>query len=161
MHKRNNFTYNKYCISAIMSHTINYHFRIIIWFQGWYEGTLKGLGSSVGHSRSRELEQYTGIPDWIWRHNESSIVDARRPNHDGIHSMTSVEHFCRKRIAVNPLHTPVLGVPQHQTIKQGKWPLCWADSCSSKVWRRAFTCDILCIKRIMHIMNMEYKIIIR
>jgi hypothetical protein len=37
--------------------------------------------------------------------------------------MTAVEHFRRKRIAVNPLHTPVLGVPQHQTIEQGKMAL--------------------------------------
>ncbi len=55
-----------------------------------------------------------------------------------VHSMTSIEHFRRKRIAVNPLHTLVLGVPQqHRT----KWPLCWADSCSAKVFRRASTCE--------------------
>jgi hypothetical protein len=37
--------------------------------------------------------------------------------------MTAVEHFRRERIAVNPLHTPVLGVTQHQTIEQGKMAL--------------------------------------
>ena len=98
-------------------------FRIIICFQGWYEGTIEGLGSSVGHSRSREQEQDTSIPDWLWRYNESSIIDAWRPNHDEVHSMTSIEHFWRKRIAVNPLHTLVLGVPQHQTIEQSKMAL--------------------------------------
>ena len=51
-------------------------------------------------------------------HNESSIIDAGWPNHDGVHSMTSVEHFRWKWIAVNPLHTLVLGVAQHQTIEQ-------------------------------------------
>ena len=93
-------------------------FRINICFQGWYEGTIEGLGSSVGHSRSREQEQYTSIPNCVWRYNESSIIDARRPNHDGVHAMTSIEHFRRKRIAVNPLHTLVLVVSQHQTIEQ-------------------------------------------
>ena len=95
-------------------------FRIIIRFKCWYEGSIKRLGSSVCHSRGREQEQYTSIPYWLWRHNESSIIDARWPNHDGVHSMTSVEHFCRKSIAVNPLHTLVLGVTQHQTIEQCK-----------------------------------------
>ena len=57
------------------------------------------------------------------RYNESPIVDARRPNHDEVHSMTSMEHFRRKRIAVNPLHTLVLGVAQHQTIEQSKMAL--------------------------------------
>ena len=98
-------------------------FRIIIRFQGWYKGTIKRLGSSVCHSRSREQEQYTSIPYWLWRHNKSSIIDARWPNHDGVHSMTSVEHFARKWIAVNPMHTLVLGVPQHQTIEQCKMAL--------------------------------------
>jgi hypothetical protein len=46
-------------------------FRIIICFQGWYEGTIEGLGSSVGHSRSREQQQYTSIPDRIRQDNES------------------------------------------------------------------------------------------
>jgi hypothetical protein len=49
-----------------------------------------------------------------------TLLQNLRPNHYWVHSMTSVEHFRRKRIAVNQLHTPVFGVPQHQTIKQGK-----------------------------------------
>ena len=98
-------------------------FRIIICFQGWYEGTIEGLGSSVGHSRSREQQQYTSIPDWLWRHNESSIIDARRPNHDEVHLMTSMDHFRRKWIAVYPLHALVLGVTQHQAIEQCKTAL--------------------------------------
>ena len=106
------------CIMSII--TI---FRIIIRFQGWYESTIKRLGSSVRHSRSREQEQYTGIPDWLWRHNESTSIDARWPNYDGVHSITSIEHFRRKWIAVNPLHTLVLGVTQHQTIEQCKMAL--------------------------------------
>jgi hypothetical protein len=34
-----------------------------------------------------------------------------------------MEHFRRKWIAVNPLHTLVLGVTQHQTIEQCKMAL--------------------------------------
>ena len=37
--------------------------------------------------------------------------------------MTSIEHFRRKWIAVNPLHTLVLGVTQHQAIEQCKMAL--------------------------------------
>ncbi len=99
-------------------------FRIIISFQGWYKGTIEGLGSSICHNRSREQEQDTSIPDWLLWYNEGSIIqgDALLPNHD-VHSMTSIEYFRRKRIAVNPLHTLVLGVPQHQTIEQSKMAL--------------------------------------
>jgi hypothetical protein len=37
--------------------------------------------------------------------------------------MTSIEHFLWKRIAVNPLHTLVFGVSQHQTFEQCKMTL--------------------------------------
>ena len=102
--------------------------RIIVGFQGWDEGTLEGLGSSVRHSRSGEQEQYTSIPDGIGRDNESPIVDTRRPYHDEVQSVTAMERFSRKRIAVYALHPLVLGVPNHQTIEKIKMPLalCWS-----------------------------------
>jgi hypothetical protein len=40
---------------------------------------------------------------------------------DGVHAMTSIEHFVRGRIAVNPLHT-LVRVPA-QTIEQRKMAL--------------------------------------
>ena len=97
--------------------------RIIVGFQGRDEGTLEGLGSSVCHIRSGELEQYTSIPDGIGRDNESPIVDTRRPYHDEVQSVTAMERFSRKRIAVYALHPLVLGVPNHQTIEKIKMPL--------------------------------------
>ena len=129
------------CVMRIM--TI---FRIIMCFQGWYKGTIERLGSSVGHSRSREQEQYTSIPYWLWRHNESSIIDAGWPNHDGVHSMTSIEPFCPKWIAVNPLHTLVLGVIQDQTVEQCKMALA-----SGRFLQLQKLYVIICIKRIMRI----------
>jgi hypothetical protein len=56
-------------------------------------------------------------------YNESSIIDARRPNNDGVYAMTSIEHFVRKRIAVNPQHTLAFGVSQHQPIERCKMAL--------------------------------------
>jgi hypothetical protein len=109
------------CIIAIM-YVITI-IRIIVCFQGWDEGTLTGLGSSVRHSRSCEQEQYTSIPHWIGRDNESPIVDTWRPYHNEVHSVTSMERFSRKRIAVYALHTLVLGVPNHQTIEKIEMPL--------------------------------------
>ena len=131
-------------------------FRIIICFQGWNEGTIEGLGSSVGHSRSTEQEQYTSIPNCVWRYNESSIIDARRPNHDGVHAMTSIEHFWRKRIAVNPLHTLVLGVPLHQTIEKCKMALVLGRSILAAPMSQGGQlpdkmCVIICIRCIMRI----------
>ena len=107
-------------ISIIIIVTI---FRIIAGCQGWDEGTLEGLGASVRHSRSEEQEQYTSIPHWIGRDNESPIIDTRRPDHDEVQSMAAMERFRRKRIAVYSLHTFVLGVSNHQTIEQSKMPL--------------------------------------
>ncbi len=57
---------------------INTIFRIIICFQGRNKGTIEGLGSSVGHSSSREQEQYTSIPDCVLQYNESSIMPGGR-----------------------------------------------------------------------------------
>ncbi len=51
------------------------------------------------------------------------MVDARWPNHDEVQAVTAVKRLRRKRVAVYPLHTFVLGVSQHQTIKQGEMPL--------------------------------------
>ena len=79
-------------------------------------------------------------------HNESSIIDAWWPNHDGVHSMTSVDHFCWKWIAVNPLHTLVLGVIQDQTVEQCKMALA-----SGRFLQLQKLYVIICIKRIMRI----------
>ncbi len=48
------------------------------------------------------------------------MVDTRWPNHDEVQAVTAVELLRRKRVAVYPLHTLVLGVSQHQTIIQGE-----------------------------------------
>ena len=112
------------CLIAIMNIiSIITIIRIIVDFQDWDEGTLEGLGASVRHSRSGEQEQYTSIPDRIGRDNESPIIDTGRPYHDEVQSMTAMERFRRKRIAVNSLHSFVLGVSNHQTIEQSKMPL--------------------------------------
>ncbi len=47
-------------------------------------------------------------------------LHALRPNHDQVHSITSIKHFYRKLTAVNRLHSLVLSVPQHQTIVKSK-----------------------------------------
>ena len=123
-------------IIAIMSIIITITIvRIIVGFQGWDKGTLKGLVASDHHSRSREQEQYTSIPDWIGRDNESTIIDTRQPYHDEVQSMTTMEQFRRKQIAVYSLHTFVLGVselcPITRQLNRAKCPLHWADSCST------------------------------
>ncbi len=48
------------------------------------------------------------------------MVDTRWPNPDEVQAVTAVKRLRRKRVAVYPLHTFVLGVSQHQTIIQGK-----------------------------------------
>ncbi len=78
--------------------------RIIVCFQGWYEGTIEGPGSSVCHDSNGEQEQNSWLPDCIWWHNKSSIIDAQEPNHDKVQSMTSIERFLWKRVTVNPMH---------------------------------------------------------
>ena len=138
-------------------------FRIIICFQGWNEGTIEGLGSSVGHCIGREQEQHTSIPDRLWRYDEGSIIDARRPNHDEVHAMTSMEHFRRKRIAVNPLHSLVLGVCQHQTIEQCVMALALGRFLQLQCCKEGsylMTRSIICIRRIIRIILSGIKIII-
>jgi len=127
--------------------------RIIVGFQGWDEGTLEGLGSSVRHSRSGEQEQYTSIPDWIGRDNESPIVDTRR-----LIMTRSNRWLPWNGLAGNGLQytrcTPLyLVCPITRQLKRLKCPLCWADPCSSNVFRRASTCKIMRIKCIMCIMD--------
>ncbi len=95
-------------------------FWIVVCFQRRHKGTIEGLGSSVCHSRGWEQKQHTSISDSFRWYNKSSIVDSWRPNHDEVHSLTTVKRFCRKQVAVYPLHTLVLGVSKHQTIV-----LCW------------------------------------
>jgi hypothetical protein len=43
-------------------------------------------------------------------------MDSWRLNHDRIQSVTAIELFCRKRIAVHLLNTRELGMFQHQAI---------------------------------------------
>jgi hypothetical protein len=42
----------------------------------------------------------------------------RRPNHDKVQVITAIKRLRRKRVAVNPQHTIVLGVTKHQTVVQ-------------------------------------------
>jgi hypothetical protein len=51
------------------------------------------------------------------------MVDTRWPNYDEVQAVTAVKRLRRKRVAVYPLHTFVLGVSQHQTIIQGEMSL--------------------------------------
>ena len=132
------------CIIAIMY--IITIIRIIVGFHGWDEGTLEGLGSSVRHSRSGEQEQYTSTPHWIGRDFESPVVDTGRPNHNQVHSVTSMERFCRKRIAVYALHTLVLCVSNHQTIEKTEMPLVLG-------WSMQFQC----FKESINLQNNAYK----
>ena len=85
-------------------------FRIVVCFHRWHKCTVEGLGPSVCLSRGWEQEQYSGIPDCFLRHYKSSMVDSWRPNHDRVQAVTAVERFCRKRVAVYPLHTREFGV---------------------------------------------------
>ena len=101
------------CIIEIIQ--INTILRIVICFQGRHQGAVKGLWSSISGNRGGEQEQYPSIPDSIGRNEKSTIVDSRRANHDEVQSVTAVKRFCRKRVAVYPLHTFVLGVSQNQT----------------------------------------------
>ena len=109
------------CIIYIM-HLITI-LRIIVCFQRRHQGTLEGLGSSVCCCSGREKEQYPSIPDCTGRNDKGSMVDTRLPNHDEVQAVTAVKRLRRKRVAVNPLHSFVLGVSQHQTIIQGEMPL--------------------------------------
>jgi ABC-type protease/lipase transport system fused ATPase/permease subunit len=52
-----------------------------------------------------------------------TIIDTQRPNPDNVQAITAMKRFRQKWIAVNPLHTLVLGVTQHQTIEQCKMAL--------------------------------------
>jgi hypothetical protein len=70
-----------------------------------------------------ENRSNTGACQTVQRHNKCSIVDSLWPNHDRIQSVTAVKRVCRKLVAVYPLHTPVLGVSQHQLIVQSQMTL--------------------------------------
>jgi hypothetical protein len=84
--------------------------RIIVCFQRRHKGTFEGLGSSVCCSRGRKNEQYPGIPDCTGRNDKGSMVDTWWPNHEEVQVVTAVKRLRRKRVAVYPLHTFVLGV---------------------------------------------------
>ena len=48
------------------------------------------------------------------------MVETRRPNHDGVQAVTAIKRLRRKRVAVNSLHTIVLGVTKNLTVVQRK-----------------------------------------
>ena len=143
------------CIIAIMY--IITIMRIIVRFQGWDEGTLEGLGSSVRHSRSGEQEQYTSIPHWIGRDNESPILDTRRPYHDQVIQWLPWNVFAGNGLQYTRCTPLYLVCPITRQLKRLKCPLCWADPCSSNVFRRASTCKIMRIRCIMRIMENRAK----
>ena len=91
---------------------------IIIYFQCWDKCTVKCFGPCVGLWCGRKKEQNPRIPNWIWRDHEGSIINARRQNHYVVQSVAAVKWFCRELVAVNALHTTVLGVAKHQTVVQ-------------------------------------------
>jgi hypothetical protein len=122
------------CIIAIMHinnmcNSNNFHFQDHQIFPGLKQGHNRRAWiqcRSQQEQRTGEtLEHYRSIPYYLRRYDKSSIIDARRPNNDGVHAITSIEHFAWKWIAVNPLHTLVLGVShwQHQTIERCKMAL--------------------------------------
>ena len=47
-----------------------------------------------------------------------SRVETWRPNHDEVQAVTAIKRLREKRVAVNSLHTFVLGVTKHQTVVQ-------------------------------------------
>ena len=68
--------------------------------------------------------------------------------------MTSMEYFRRKRIAVNPLHSLVLGVPSTKQLTVQNGPCVWpilAAPMSQGGHVPDKTCVIICIRRIMRI----------
>ncbi len=83
---------------------------------------LEGLGTSVCCSRGREQEQYPSIPHSRRRHYKGAMVDTRRQNHAEVQTVTAVKRFGTRGVAVNPLHTFVLGVSKQQTIIQSEMP---------------------------------------
>jgi hypothetical protein len=118
-------------------------FRIVVCFNHRHECTFEGLGSSVRCSRWWKKKQNPSVPDRILRHNEITIINSWRPNHDEIQSMTAIKWFRWKRITANPLHTLVLSVTEHQTIKQRKMRFGLADWCGSNVLRSSVAWKIM------------------
>ena len=132
--------------------------RIIIGFQGWDEGTLEGLGSSVRHSRSGENRSNTRA--YQTESGETTKAPLSIPG--GLIMMRSNQWLPWNGLAGNGLQytrcTPLyLVCPITRQLKRLKWPLQWADSCSSNVFRRASTCKIMRIKCIMCIMENRAK----
>ena len=107
-------------------------------------------------SKGCEQEQYQRIPYSSLLHYEGAIVHTRRPNHwhDEVKSVTAIKHFCRKRVAVNPLlHTFVLRVSKHQQIMQSELPLAFGWflqlQCLKKGVNLNFVLNIICIRRVI------------
>ena len=125
-------------------------FKIIICFHGWNEGTIEGLGSSVGHSRSREQEQHTSIPDCLWRYDESSIINA-------IFGTFSTETDCSKPAAL-PC-TWCAPAPNNCTVQNGPcvWPILAAPMSQGGQLPDKI-CVIICIWRMISIIATRIKI---
>ncbi len=70
-----------------------------------------------------DIRDSCGLPNLIWRDQKTSMIDSRWSNHNEVQSMTEVKRFRREWIAVDPLHTIVLGVSRHQTVVQSKTAL--------------------------------------
>ena len=117
-------------------------FRIVICFQRRHECTVKRFRPGVGLWCGSEKKQNPFIPNWIWRDHEGSIINTWRPNHYEVQSVAAVKWFCRERVAVNPLHTIVLGVTKHQTVKEWEMALalCWI-------------CQFQCVKQSIYLHN--------
>jgi hypothetical protein len=67
--------------------------RIVIRFQRRHKCTIEGLGPSFSRNRRREQQKNPSIPDSIWQHNESTIIDTLRQNHDEVQAMTAIKGF--------------------------------------------------------------------
>jgi hypothetical protein len=122
-------------------------FRIVVCFHHRHKCTVEGLGPSVCLSRGREQEQDSGIPDCFRQPNKSSIVDCWRPNYDRVQSVTAVERFGRKRVAVYPARGSqiLLRLQQEDHISHRREPLPMNPN-------TGIECTIMrCIICIMHI----------
>ncbi len=129
-------------MSILTIMTIITIFRIVVCFQRWHECTVKRFGPGVCLWCGWEKEQNPCIPNWIWRHHEVSMVETRRPNHDEVQAVTAIKRLRRKWVAVNPLHTIVLGVTKHQTVV--RWEMALA---------LRWICQVQCLKQSIYLQN--------
>jgi hypothetical protein len=77
------------------------------------------------------------------KHHFHSNFNTWRQNHNEVQSVAAVKWFRRELVAVNPLHTIVLGVAKTKQVYSAKWLLHWAESFNSNVSSSAFTCKTI------------------